>query len=196
MKATHPLTLVTACALMCVALSAFAGTKTKDRLATGEVIVSSKAVPGSDAPVVTAMAVIDAAPQAVWALISKCADYKRTMVRTLASKEIWRKGNKIRCRVTVDLPFPLSDLTATTDAVHTVKKGKKWERKWALVEGDYKRNTGSWTLAPFNGAATRTLVIYRVHAEPKVAIPAGIRRAAQRKSLPNLIEHLRKQLAP
>ena len=70
------------------------------------------------------MAVIDSAPEALWAIISKCSAYKRTMVRTIDSKDLSRKGNKVRCRVTVDLPFPLSDITATTDAVHTVKPGE------------------------------------------------------------------------
>lgn len=171
-----------------------AASKTKVRLGSGEIIVSAKAVPGSEQPLATVMAVIDAAPSRVWAIVSKCGDYKRTMVRVAASKQIWKKGNVHRCRVTVDLPFPLSDLTATTDAVHTVTPGKRWQRKWNLVEGDYTRNSGSWTLAPFDSAGGRTLVIYKVHAEPKVPLPDGILRAAQRKSLPNLIENLRKQL--
>jgi hypothetical protein len=179
-----------------VALSpaAQAASKTQARLAAGEIIVSSKKVRGSEQPMATMLAVVDAPPARLWAIISKCGDYTRTMVRVAASKQLWKKGNVHRCRVTVDLPFPLSDLTATTDAVHTVVPGKKWERKWKLVEGDYHRNSGSWTLAPFDDAGQRTLVIYKVHAEPDVPIPDGIRRAAQRKSLPNLIEHLRRQV--
>ncbi|MDP6943154.1 MAG: SRPBCC family protein [Myxococcota bacterium] len=172
-----------------------ASPKTKARLAAGEIIVSTKKVPGSEQPIATVMAVVNAPPARLWRIISKCSDYKRTMVRVAASRQVWQKGDVHRCQVTVDLPFPLSDLTATTDAVHTVVPGKRWERKWKLVEGDYTRNSGSWTLAPFDATGQRTLVIYKVHAEPNVPIPDGIRRAAQRKSLPNLIENLRKQVA-
>jgi len=185
--------------------------RTKARLAAGEIIVSSKPVRGSEQPRATVIAVVDAAPERVWAIISRCADYKRTMVRVAESAQLWKKGHVHRCRVTVDLPFPLDDLTATTDATHTVIPGKRWERKWTLVEGDYARNSGSWTLAPFeaglptggrvkDGAGrtpgARTLVIYKVHAEPDVPIPDGLRRAIQRKTLPNLIENLRKQVTP
>ena len=175
---------------------AAASDKTRARLDAGEIIVSSKKVPGSEQPRATVLAVVDAPPERVWDIVSKCEAYTKTMVRVSAAKLLWKKGKVHRCRVTVDLPFPLSDLTATTDAVHTVVPGKKWKRAWKLVEGDYARNSGSWTLAPYDDSGRRTLVVYKVHAEPNVPIPDGIRRAAQRKSLPNLIEHLRSQVAP
>lgn len=175
------------------ALTAPAGAKqdTKSRLAAGEIIVTSKPVPGSSVPWNQVMGVVDAPGAAIWKVIERCADYKKTMIRTAASEEIWRKGGKVRCRVTVDMPFPLSDLTATTDAVHTILPGKKWKRAWSLVEGDYKSNKGSWTLVPFGADGGRTLVAYEVHADPNVPIPEGILRAAQKKTLPRLIEHLR-----
>ncbi len=185
------LTLVFTLALASTAQSA---SDKKARLAAGEILLSTQKVPGSEQPRATLMAVIDAPPAKIWAILSKCADYKRTMVRVAEARELWVKGKTHRCRVTIDLPFPLSTLTAVTDAVHTVVPGKRWERKWQLVEGDYERNSGSWTLAPFNDAATRTLVIYKVHAVPNLPIPDGIRRAVQKKTLPNLIEHLRKQV--
>jgi len=182
------------CSLFLPATSADAASGKKARLGAGEILVSSKKVPGSEQPRATVMGVIDAPPEKVWGIISKCADYKRTMVRVSESRQLWKKGNVHRCRVTVDLPFPLSTLTATTDAVHKVVPGKKWQRTWSLVEGDFERNSGSWTLAPFDSASQRTLVIYKVHAVPNLPIPDGIRRAAQRKTLPGIIENLRKQV--
>ena len=181
------------CFLFASSSAAIAADK-KARLAAGEIIVSSKKVPGSEQPRATMMAVIDAPPTKLWTIISECQNYKKTMVRVKESVLVHKKGKVHRCRVTVDLPFPLSTLTATTDAIHTVIPGKKWERKWTLVEGDYERNSGSWTLHPFDASGSRTLVIYKVHAVPNLPIPDGIRRAAQKKTLPNLIEHLRKQV--
>jgi hypothetical protein len=188
------LRLLLAFSLFGLGASAHAAPTQKARLAAGEILVSTQKVPGSEQPRATVMAVIDAPPLKVWNIVSKCADYTRTMVRVSESRLLWKKGNVHRCRVTVDLPFPLSNLTATTDAVHKVVPGKKWQRSWTLVEGDYERNSGSWTLAPFDAGATRTFVIYKVHAVPNLPIPDGIRRAAQRKTLPSLIEHLRKQV--
>jgi hypothetical protein len=161
------------------------------RLDGGEVIIKATKVEGSGVPKVKAMGVVDAPPEALWAVIEKCGDYKKTMVRTAASEELSRKGNIVRCRVTIELPFPLKNLTATTEAIHSVTPGKKWQRRWSMVEGDYKRNSGSWTLVPFDDSGKRTLVIYEVHAEPNIALPDSIQRAAQKKSLPDLFEHLR-----
>ncbi|MCA9571784.1 MAG: hypothetical protein KC656_28295 [Myxococcales bacterium] len=167
---------------------------TRARLDGGEIIVQTTPVEGSGVPKIKAMGVVDAPPAAIWAVIERCGDYKKTMIRTAESVELSRKGNVVRCRVTIELPFPLKNLTATTDAIHTVVPGKKWQRRWTLVEGDYVRNSGSWTLLPFDDEGKRTLVIYEVNAEPKIAIPDSIQRAAQKKSLPNLFEHLRETI--
>lgn len=165
--------------------------KTRARLDKGELITSTKKVPGSEFPQSVGMMVIDAPAQPIWKILDRCGDYKRTMQRVKRSKEIWRKGSKVRCEVLIDMPTPLDDLRTVTDAVHTVVPGKKWVRSWSMVEGDFKSNSGSWTLVPFNDAGTRTLVIYKVHAVPKTAVPDMVIRLAQKKALPKALEHLR-----
>jgi ribosome-associated toxin RatA of RatAB toxin-antitoxin module len=165
--------------------------KVRDRLSGGEIVTTTKKVPGSGMPKATAMMVVDAPPQAIWAIISRCGNYKQTMERVKTSREISRKGNKVRCELVIDMPSPLDDLRSVTDAIHTVVPGEKWVRSWKLVEGDYTSNTGSWTLAPFNEKRTRTLVIYKVHAVPNTAIPDMLKRLAQKKALPGALEHLR-----
>lgn len=162
------------------------------RLDAGEIILRTTEVAGSELPRATVWAVIDAPLARIWAVIDRCADYKRTMVRVLASEELSRKGDVVTCRITVDMPWPFDDLTATTRATHTIDPGKRHRRAWTLVEGDYKRNEGSWTFVPWQGAAERTLAIYSVHAEPNIAIPVAIQRRASRTTLPNLITQLRK----
>lgn len=184
-------TLLTALLLFSLPASADSA---KDRLAAGEIIIKTSPVAGSSTPKLRAMAVVDAPPERVWAIIDKCDDYEKTMVRVAEAEELSRQGTKVRCKVTVDMPFPLSNLTAVTEATHTVKPGELWERKWKLVEGDYKVNMGSWRLAPFDDAKTRTLVVYEVVADPKITIPEGIKKAAQKKSIPELMEHLREQV--
>ena len=180
--------------IVSLAFTAPAVANTKARLDKGEIIVKRQKVPGSSAPKTTVMAVFDSAPDKLWDILSKCGRYKKTMVSISSAKELSRKGDKVRCEVTVDLPFPLSDISSVTEAIHTVKPGKLYKRAWTLISGDYKHNTGSWTLSPFNTQGTRTLGIYVIHAEPNIPIPDSIRNAAQKSSLPNLIKHLRKQV--
>ncbi len=162
------------------------------RLDKGETVVATRALKGYDTPETTGKAVNNAPPAKVWSIISRCGDYARTMPRTKASKELSRKGNKLVCQVTIIMPAPYSNLTSTTDVTHT-EADPKFTRTWKMIDGDYKYNSGSWVLAPFKGDPKRTLAVYTVLAEPKAWIPAWIRKAAQKKSLPEMMEALRKQ---
>jgi hypothetical protein len=171
--------------------SALAADSAHERLSQGEVLIEVVKVEGSSMPRFTAQAVLDATPEQVWTVIDHCADYRKTMVRIRASEELSREGGVVRCRVTVDMPFPLTDLTAVTEAVRSVVPGQRYERRWNLVEGDYVSNSGSWTLTPFDAEGRRTLAVYDMHAEPKIAVPDWLQRKAQRKSMRDLFEKLR-----
>ena len=159
----------------------------------GEILVYTTAVKGSDVPATVVKAVINAAPEKVWDIVSHCARYPRTMVHIKAATEVSRKGNDIVCRVTVDMPFPYSDLTATTRVVHQVGGGR-WSRRWTLMHGDYTANSGSWLLQPFGGDKNRTLAVYSAHAAPKAWVPGWIRVSAQKRTLPEMIVKMRKLL--
>ena len=164
----------------------------KARLEKGEAIVRTVKVKGYEVAAAKMIAIIDAPPSRVWKIIDKCENYETTMPRIAKASELSRVGDKITCSVTVAMPFPLSNLTATTRAKHTVVKDKLYKRAWTLVEGDYKKNTGSWTLTPY-GDGSKTYVEYAVHAVPNISIPAFIQKKAQQSSLPKIIEMLRKQ---
>lgn len=155
----------------------------------GEILVYTQQRANA-APEVVVKAVVEAAPQQVWKLVSDCGRYPRTMLRIKAARELRRRGEEVVCRVTVDMPFPYADLTATTRAVHR-GSGHRFSRRWELIDGDYRVNRGSWVLGPFGGDPRRTLVVYRVQAEPKVWIPDWIRRKAQSRSLPEMIRRIR-----
>ncbi|MEN9799752.1 MAG: hypothetical protein RL653_3449 [Pseudomonadota bacterium] len=163
----------------------------EDRLHAGEIFVTSEKVAGTDMPLSQLEGVVEAPPEAVWAIVSACGNYAKHFQRILASEELTREGNVVTCKVTTDMPFPLSDLTSINRAVHTVEPGKRWKREWKLVEGDYEFNQGSWELTPFRGDPKRTLARYRLHAQPKVGLPQGIIRAAQGGNLPNVMNRLR-----
>ena len=180
-----------AVALAALPLLASAEPSRDERLEKGEVIVTSEKVAGTDMPLSQVEAVIETPPEAVWALVSNCGQYARTFDRILASEELSREGNVVTCKVTTDLPFPLSDLTSVNRAVHTVEPGKRWLREWKLVQGDYEFNNGSWELLPFHGDPKRTLARYRLHAQPKVGLPQGLVRAAQGGNLPKVMTRLR-----
>ena len=159
----------------------------------GEILVYEEKLTYSDTPMMVLKAVINAPPEKVWAIISRCANYTRTMQRIKASKELSRNGGNVVCQVTVDMPFPYTDLTGTTKIVHSTGNGK-WSRRWKKWKGDYKHNSGSWLLTYFRGDKGRTMVVYKAHGVPKVWVPGWIRTMAQKKTMPQMIKKLRKLL--
>ncbi|MCO4762698.1 MAG: hypothetical protein KC502_14390 [Myxococcales bacterium] len=177
-----------------VSIPAFASEQ--ERLSKGEILVKIRPVKGMDIPAATVRAVVEAPVEKVWAIINLCSRYTKTMMRVKKSKELSRKGNVVHCDVLVDMPWPIDDLRAITRAVHTIRPGAFYKREWKLVKGDYKRNTGSWTLTPFAKDKKRTMVVYKAHAVPNISVPKWLQRAAAKRTFPNLIKHLRKQVKP
>jgi len=200
MPARRPLRLVTLLTLATLALAArparlAAAPKLsadeRARLEAGEVLTKVVDVDGGDVTAARAIGVVAAPPAAVWPHIDQCARYAEFMPSIEESKEVSRAGDVVTCRLVVGMPFPLSDLWSVTVARHQKKSGERYRRSWKMTEGSYRVNEGSWTLTPWGDRGDRTLAVYSIKVAPKAAVPAGVRRAAQQKSLPDVIEALR-----
>lgn len=165
-------------------------------LERGEVVVRDDPVSGAKAPALTAWAVFDVPPERVWPLIDRTDRYAETMQRVVRAEELSRRdeGDEqvIRAKVTIEMPFPLPNLTAVTEARHRTEEGKCYERRWRLLEGDYRRNEGNWLLVAHGDDGSRTLVRYRLVVEPKVRVPAKLQRAGQKRAIPQLMLKLRR----
>lgn len=166
------------------------------RLSRGKIFINAQAVRGFDQPMGVLRAVIEAPPEIVWPLVGDCARYKTTMNRVLESKKKLLGGGKMHCTVKIDMPFPYSDISGTTFSV--VKEDLKagvYSRKWKMLkgqEGDYKENRGSWKVTRFLDDPNRTLVLYKAHGIPKVWVPNWVQTWARDKSLPKMVQKIRK----
>jgi len=169
-------------------------TETIRRLSRGELIIDTLPRGRGQVPEVQVLAVVEAEPGRLWRIIDQVGQYSRFMPSVKASEEVSREGDVVRARVTVDMPFPLKNLTSVTEGIHTVVEGESYVRQWTLVEGDYLENSGSWILVPFEGDPARTLVEYRLLAQPKIRIPQRLQGLAQKKAIPRLIKRLREQV--
>lgn len=164
------------------------------RLEAGEVLISTEDVPGRSLPRLKGTGLVKASPEKVWAIVADCANYKRTMPRTIESQELAREGDRVRCRLTFDMPFPLSDLWVETESVNTVvEPGLRYRRAWSLRDGDFRENTGSWTLEP-NGGGKFTVVTYEALSEPNVPLPRFVVKMLQEITLPDMFAGLRQRL--
>src|SRR5262249_15325670 len=120
-----------------------------------------------------ARAVLDVPPKKVWQIVSDCAHYKDHLPRIIASELVKKVGNVHTCKVTVEMPFPFSNLTGVTEAVHE-ESDQRMKRSWKLVSGDYKFNDGSWEVRPADKTGASSLVVYTIHAEPNSSVPGWI----------------------
>lgn len=183
-----PLHLVPA-ALFAAASLASLSAHADDVPAKGQVDVKKVKVDGTDTPKFVVRKVMDVAPKKVWAVVSDCAHYKDRLPRVAASELVKKDGNTFTCKVTIKVPFPMSNLTAVTEAHHE-ESARAMKRSWKLVSGDYTRNEGSWEVKALDDAGTKSLVTYSVLAEPKSSVPDFIRESAQAKALPELMERV------
>lgn len=178
----------------CLALVPGAATADAPLPAKGAVQVNVYSVPNSNTPKVVVRAIIEQPPRKVWAVVSDCAHYSSRLPRVAKSRLVSKVGNKHTCEVTISLPFPLSNLTAITEATHEENE-KGMTRRWKLVSGDYTVNNGSWEVRPLDATGTSSIVTYSVQAEPTTAVPDFVRAQAQKKALPDLIERVRLESA-
>jgi ribosome-associated toxin RatA of RatAB toxin-antitoxin module len=170
-----------------------AGADDASDLDHGKILVTSVPVAGSDEPEHVVRAVVESPPASVWKVVSDCDHYKDRLPHIAAGAQLARAGNVVTCQITVAMPFPTSNLTAVTEAVHD-ERPDGMSRTWHLVRGDYEYNNGSWTIQSYRGGAA-SLVTYRLHVKPKTAIPGFIRNLAQSKALPGLLERVRVEAA-
>ena len=160
----------------------------------GEVEVKTYNVKGSEMPKIIAFGVIKAPIQTLWGLVVDCANYKNTMGSVKVSKLLSgsEASGKMRCELVADLPWPMDDLRSVVDiSLKTLPNGVL-HRSWTLVEGDYKANTGSWTMTPIDEGA-HTLLRYELHAEPHTSVPQWLKKKAAKVRIPAIFERLQEE---
>ncbi len=168
---------------------------TRAKLDAGKVVVTTRKVPGLKVPEVVAMGVVDAPPEAVWPHVDRCSEYADFLPKTIRSEELSREGTEVRCIIEVDLPFPLGTLWNESVAQHLALPGRKFVRRWKMTRGTYEVNQGAWELEPWGPDGRKTLLTYRVAADPNIPIPASLGKLFQSKAMPGVIEAVRKRVA-
>jgi ribosome-associated toxin RatA of RatAB toxin-antitoxin module len=163
------------------------------KLAAGEILVRDAAPTGGKGVASYAFGVVDAPPDEVFAIISNCKLFFQFMPRVKKSWVKTEPGVGELCHVELTMPFPLPDLWSDcTNEVREEPKGH-YLRAWKMVRGTYHRNDGSWTIVPF-GDGTKSIVVYTVDTDPKMAVPTGLIRLGQNTSLPEVITRIRQRV--
>jgi hypothetical protein len=103
-------------------------------------------------------------------------------------------GDVAFCDTVVDLPFPFGEWRSHTRVLERTRPDGGFERHWARLRGTYRRNDGSWTLRPWQGDASRTLVVYRVDMEPDSIIPEFLLRRLQAETVRRVFAAVRERV--
>lgn len=166
----------------------------EQKLRKGEVIIKELTPTGGEGVAARVTGLVDAPPGKVWPVITDCAAYQRFMPRTEKSaiRGTTPAGGQ-KCFVELDMPFPFDNLWSVVDAMHETGADGSFVRRWTLLEGTYKRNSGSWSLYPFDGGE-KTLLVYQLDANPDISLPDWLIASAQSSTLPDLFAAVRKRV--
>ena len=164
------------------------------RLDRGEVIVSTRELPGEEVPEVRVLGVVNAPPKEVWKAVDRCGDYKEFLPRVVESAQLERDEERVICSLRIDLPFPFGELWYENEALHKALPGHRFLRRWRLIKGSYEKNHGAWELCPWGKDGRKTLVDYHFVAIPDLFIPTSLQMSIQKRGLPGVIKALSKRV--
>ena len=134
---------------------------------------------------VRAELVIDAPVKLVWDMINDYDHQADYMPQVIESSVLKSEANKKWVRIKIKILFFKIGITT----VHTFG-GKKFYYNWALVEGPFDVNSGSWHLEPYGDNKTR--VNYRAVVVHKL-MHDWIMADIVKKSLPEMFDTFRKR---
>ncbi len=163
------------------------------KVARGEVVVVPLEPTDGSGVTAWAAALVNAPVEKVWPVVRDCAHFSRFMPRTKVSRLLRQDGNTLDCMVEISMPFPISNLWSHVRSTLKELPGGGHERRWRLLKGTYKRNNGAWIVQPWEGDASRSLLLYQIDVNPDIFVPDAIIRSAQTGSLPDVFEAVRKR---
>lgn len=115
---------------------------------------------------------VRAPPSAVWSILSDCGQARRFM-RNLISCRVLQRGEGWDVREHRSRGGPFRSAMRNVSRI-TLTPNRRLS--FRLVEGDWERSDGEWTLTPIDGGRG-THVTYRINAALEGGVPQGISRS-------------------
>ncbi|MGD9979405.1 MAG: SRPBCC family protein [Hyphomonadaceae bacterium] len=115
---------------------------------------------------------VRAPPSVVWSILSDCGQARRFM-RNLISCRVLSRGDGWDVREHRSRGWPLNPVMRNVSRI-TLEPNRRLA--FRLIEGDWSRSDGEWTLTPIDGGRG-THVTYRISAAVAGGAPSGISRS-------------------
>ncbi len=201
--------LVTGTALILAAFAAEPGTELlspqgtaltepeRAQLERGEILVDLAAVSGTAIKRATAVAVVDATPSQVFAVLTDYDSFTQFMPYCRKVKVQKKNDEQTWVRFDLDFPWPIGDryyVLRMKDKTVDTAKGSVLVNSWTYEPGSGNINDtyGSWEVRPYPGG--KSSVRYTVFTDPGGNIPGWVANMASETAMPNVIKGLRKRL--
>ncbi len=160
------------------------------RLDKREVVIRARLDHGSQRKGTVRAAIrIDAPPDVVFGMMTRCADalryvphLKECRVRDAAPDNSWQL---------VDHEIDFGWYAPRLRWVFRVDFEGQTIMRFRQVTGDFKANEGMWELEP-DPTGTHTLLRYRAYIDPPGFVPNWLARSTFRRELPQMLQELRR----
>jgi len=166
-------------------------------LARGEVLVHLAAVADTPVKKATAVAVLDASPENVFAILTDYASFIYFMPYCRKVEVQKKEEEKSWVRFELDFPWPIGDRHYTlclTGEREEADGGPALVSRWTYVpdSGNINDTYGSWEVRPYEDG--KSFVRYTVFTDPGGKVPGWAANMATDVAVPNIIEGLRKRV--
>lgn len=166
-------------------------------LANGEILVVLEEIPDTPVKVATAVALVAAPPEQVFAVLSDRTEFPHFMPYCKKVEVKEKKGEWSRVRFELDFPPPIANrhyVLQLTDRIEEVSGTTVLTSRWTYEPGSGNINDtyGSWEVLPYEGNAS--FIRYTVFTDPGGKLPAWMRTMATKIAVPRVIKGLRKRV--
>lgn len=131
---------------------------------------------------------VNAPPSVVWEILSDCAR-ARSFMRNLISCQVLQRGDGWDVREHRSRGWVLHPVMRNVSRI-TLEANRRLS--FRLIEGDWTRSDGEWTLTPIDDGRG-THVTYRINAAIAGGVPAGISQSLLVNSVRGTLAALRRE---
>ena len=126
--------------------------------------------------------IVHVRPGDFFKVISDYERYPEILPEIEAAKVLQRQGTRVEARFTINL---IKRVEYTLAMVESSPE----QLSWSLVEGPFKKNSGSWILEGLPDGTTRAH--YTVDLRVGVFVPKALSNRIIGKTLPDLLQHFK-----
>ena len=164
-------------------------------LERGEVLELSRKVAGSRVMLGKAIGIIEDVPEAVLHVLLAVDRYKHFLPRVTESRITRRRGWHTYAVIHSSMPWPVKNAWVYFKLTRTDRPKRVFKLKWHMLNGTMKSWEGSALIEPWTADGKRSLVTYKLLAEPRTAAPDSLISSGVKRVTATILHRVRLRLA-